>query len=163
MRPPLLAALVTGPVKADKPDAKTDKILKLFADEFVPLTPGTDKFPASFRMGSADGPATEKPVVTITFKSPFAMAKDEVTQELYETVMGKNPSKWKGPRNSVEMVSWEEANDFCRKATAELRQRKLIGANEVIRLPSEAEWEYACRAGTTTSYSFGDNLKDLGE
>ena len=55
------------------------------------------------------------------------MAKYEVTQELYEAVMGKNPSRWKGPRNSVEMVSWDEANDFCRKATAELRKRKLLG------------------------------------
>src|SRR5207248_9146766 len=112
---------------------------------------------------TAGGPDTEKPVVTITLKSPFAMAKYEVTQELYEAVAGKNPSKWKGPRNSVEMVSWDEANDFCRKATAELRKRKLIGADEVIRLPSEAEWEYACRAGTTTRYSFGDDAKDLGD
>jgi formylglycine-generating enzyme required for sulfatase activity len=161
----LLAALVAAPAlsKEDKPDTKTDKILKLFVDEFVPLTPGNGKFPGSFKMGTADGPDTEKPVITITFKSPFAMGRYEVTQELYETVMGKNPSKWKGPRNSVEMVSWDEANDFCRTATAELRKRKLIGADEVIRLPSEAEWEYACRAGTTARYSFGDDPKDLGE
>jgi formylglycine-generating enzyme required for sulfatase activity len=161
--PPFLAALVALPAKADQPDSKTDRILKLFADEFVPLTPGADKFPASFKMGSADGTAAERPVVTIKFKSPFAMAKYEVTQELYEAVMGKNPSKWKGQRNSVEMVSWEDATDFCRKATSELRRRKLIGAGDVIRLPSEAEWEYACRAGTTTRYSFGDDAKDLGE
>ena len=101
-------------------------------------------------MGSGgDGPAGEKPAV-VKMQRPFAMAKYEVTQELYEAIMGKNPSKWKGPRNSVEMVSWDEASEFCRKLTAELRRLKLIGRNEVIRLPSEAEWEYACRAGTTT-------------
>ena len=149
--------------KDEKGDKETDIILKTFVEEFVPLTPGAGKFPASFKMGSADGPAEEKPVVTITFKTRFSMAKYEVTQELYQAVVGKNPSKWKGRRNSVEMVSWADANDFCHKATAELRTRKLIGDDEVIRLPSEAEWEYACRAGTTTRYSFGDDAKELGE
>jgi formylglycine-generating enzyme required for sulfatase activity len=59
------------------------------------------------------------------------------------------------------MVSWNEANDFCTKATAELRQRKLLSDKEVIRLPSEAEWEYACRAGSTARYSFGDEADQL--
>ena len=89
------------------------------------------------------------------------MAKYEVTQELYEAVMGKNPSQYQGPRNSVEQVTWADANDFCKKATDELRKAKLLGDDEVIRLPTEAEWEYACRAGTTTAYSFGDKADDL--
>src|SRR5436305_7647883 len=113
--------------------------------------------------GERKAGATEGPATKVTFKKPFAVARYEVTQELYQAVTGKDPSKWKGPRNSVEMVSWDEANDFCRKATDELRKRKLLGDDEVIRLPSEAEWEYACRAGTKTKYSFGDKedaLKD---
>jgi formylglycine-generating enzyme required for sulfatase activity len=152
-----LAAAVSG---ADAgPDAK-EKVLRRFVEEFVTLTPGTGKFPASFRMGEAGGSQA-----TITFPrgASFAVARYEVTQELYEAVMGHNPSKWKGPRNSVEMVHWDEANDFCRKATAELRKRKLIGEDEIIRLPTEAEWEYACRAGTATRYSFGDREADLRE
>ena len=159
----LLLILLAVPVRLEGDEPKTERILKLFVEEFVPITPGAGKFTASFKMGSADGPATEKPVVTIAFEFSFALAKYEVTQELYETVMGKNPSKWKGPRNSVEMVSWDEATEFCRKATAELRKRKLIHDDEVIRLPSEAEWEYACRAGTTTRWSFGDDVKEIGD
>jgi formylglycine-generating enzyme required for sulfatase activity len=149
---------------AEAPDAgpRHESILKLFVEELVPLTPGQGKFPASFTMGSSgDAPATEKPAVTITFTAPFALARYEVTQELYQAVMGHNPSKWKGPRNSVEMVSWDEASDFCRKLTAELRKSRLLAGDEVIRLPSEAEWEYACRAGTTTHYGFGDDAGDL--
>lgn len=157
-------AVITG-LAADKdkdkgaPMAK-EQILRRFHDEFVVLTPGKDKFPASFKMGTA-GIAAEEPVHEATFKEPFAIAKYEVTQELWEAIMGKNPSKWKGPRNSAEMMNWNEANDFCRKVTAELRQLKLLDDKESIRLPSEAEWEYACRAGTTTKYSFGDKEEDL--
>jgi formylglycine-generating enzyme required for sulfatase activity len=156
--------LVVSAPAADEPAARREKIVKLFVDELVPIKPGKDKFPASFKMGTdeKDAPPTEKPLVTIAFPQPFAMAKYEVTQELYEVVMGKNPSKWKGPRNSVEMVSWDEANQFCEKLTAELHDRKLLAKDQVIRLPSEAEWEYCCRAGTTTQYSFGDKVDDLG-
>jgi formylglycine-generating enzyme required for sulfatase activity len=76
--------------------------------------------------------------------------------------MGKNPAKWQGPRNSVEEVTWKDTDEFCRRATAELRKMKLIGEDEEIRLPTEAEWEYCCRAGTTTPYSFAD-AKDIKE
>jgi formylglycine-generating enzyme required for sulfatase activity len=155
-----LAAFTATP----RPPAEgQNKVLKLFADEFVELTPGKGKFPASFAMGSSSSaPEREKPVVKVTFAHPFAMAKYEVTQELYQAVVGKNPSRWRGPRNSVEMVSWDEANTFCTRVTALLRQHKLIDTKDVIRLPSEAEWEYACRAGTRTAYSFGDRVADLG-
>jgi formylglycine-generating enzyme required for sulfatase activity len=144
--------------------AGSDAILRRFADEFIRLTPGEGRYPASFQMGSSgDAPATERPAHPVTLRRPFAMARYEVTQELYAAVMGPNPSRWKGPRNSVELVSWPETITFCEKATAALREAKLLKADEVIRLPSEAEWEYACRAGTTTRYSFGDGVELLGD
>ena len=138
--------------------------LRLFAEEFVPLTPGSGKFPAEFVMGSGkDAPPNEQPAHNVTIKHSFALAKYEVTQELYEAIMGKNPSRWKGSRNSVEMTSWHEASEFCSRATTELQKLKLIAEGEIIRLPSEAEWEYCCRAGTTTAYSFGDSADALGD
>jgi formylglycine-generating enzyme required for sulfatase activity len=135
----LFLSLPSLGVAADGPEA----ILRRFVDEFVTLTPGTGRFPAQFVMGSKsdDAPTAEKPSRTVA----------------------KNPSRWKGPRNSVEMVSWDEANEFCRRVTLELRKLKLLADDEVVRLPTEAEWEYACRAGTETRYSFGDKADDLKE
>lgn len=148
----------------DDPSKRKDAILKLFTDEFVPITPGKKPFPESFIMGSEkDGPDSERPAHKVTFKYSFAMAKHEVTQELYHVVMGKNQAEFQGPRNGMDKVTWPEANEFCDKATKLLRDAKLIGANERIRLPSEAEWEYCCRAGTKTKWSFGDELKEIGK
>jgi formylglycine-generating enzyme required for sulfatase activity len=139
------------------PLQEQEKLLKTFREEFVPITPGKDGFPKEFRMGSD----AELPVHAVTFAYDFHVARYEVPQNLWESVMGKNPSRWKGPRNSVEMLSFDEAVDFCRKVTGLLREAKLIDADQAVRLPSEAEWEYAARAGTTTRYSFGDDAKDL--
>ena len=137
------------------------RLLKTFADEFVAITPGTGQFPASFQQGG-DQPV-EQPVHQVTMKHSFAIAKYEVPQNLYEAVMSSNPSRWKGPRNSVESMTWDEANEFCRKVTQRLRAAELIMNDEFIRLPSESEWEYCCRAGTTTAYSFGDAAQDKGD
>jgi formylglycine-generating enzyme required for sulfatase activity len=137
------------------------QLLKTFVDEFVAITPGTGKFPATFQQGG-DQPV-EQPVHQVSLKEPFAIAKYEVPQNLYEAVMSSNPSRWKGPRNSAESMTWDEANEFCRKITERLRAANLITNDEVIRLPSESEWEYSCRAGTTTAYSFGDAAKADGD
>src|SRR5438128_2352756 len=117
---PLL--LISAQEKAKPPYRDKDAALKLFAEEFVSITPGQGKFPAAFKMGTTDGPKVEQPAHEVKIAKPFAMAKYEVTQELYTAVMGKNPAKWQGPRNSVEMVSHAEAVEFCKKATAEMRK-----------------------------------------
>ena len=96
----------------------------------------------------------------VTLKKAFELGVYEVTQEQYEQVMGKNPSKFKGPQNPVETVRWADAVEFCRKLSDLPAEKK---AGYVYRLPTEAEWEYACRAGTTTKYSFGDSDSELGD
>ncbi len=160
---PLAAVISTTLPAADEPSPQTLKVLKTFNDEFVAITPGEKSFPQSFVMGSAKGPQSEQPAHKVTFAHRFSMAKYEVPQNLYEAVMGQNPSKWKGPRNSVEMFSFDDAKTFCTKITALLRQAKLLTNDEEIRLPTEAEWEYCCRAGSTTAYSFGDSAVKPGD
>ena len=96
----------------------------------------------------------------VTVTKPFKMGVHEVTQAHYEQVMGVNPSYFKGAENPVEKVSWGDAVEFCRRLS-DLPAEKAAG--NVYRLPTEAEWEYACRAGTTTMYSFGDDDSELGD
>ena len=96
----------------------------------------------------------------VTLTKPFHLGAFEVTQEQYEKVMGRDPSLFKGTNNPVETVHWEEAVEFCRRLSA-IPEEKAAG--HVYRLPTEAEWEYVCRAGTTTAYSFGDDESQLGQ
>ena len=84
----------------------------------------------------------------------------EVTQEAYEQVMGVNPSSFKGPQRPVENVSWDDAMEFCRRLSESPTEK---AAGRTYRLPTEAEWEYACRAGSTTRYAYGDDVSVLGD
>ena len=105
----------------------------------------------TFQMGSRlDG--NEKPVHEVTIRQGFYLGKYEVTQAQWEAVMGSNPSRFSGCGDCpVETVSWDDAQAFIRKLN------EMEGENR-YRLPSEAEWEYAARAGTTTRYSWGDDI-----
>jgi formylglycine-generating enzyme required for sulfatase activity len=107
----------------------------------------------------------EKLAHEVTLASPFYMGKYEVTQEQYQQVMGTNPSQFRGPSLPVEMVSWDDAKEFCKRATAVPHSaglRNQQSGKVLYRLPTEAEWEFACRAGTTTTYYTGDAEADLG-
>jgi formylglycine-generating enzyme required for sulfatase activity len=128
-----MRALLIGVLLLPAPVQDQAALLKTFRDEFV----------------------------DIKAEPAYRMAKYEVPQNLWESVTGSNPSKWKGKRNSVEMLSYDDAMGFCKKVTELLRTAKLIDAGQVVRLPTEAEWEYCARAGTKTKYSFGDDAKDL--
>ena len=107
----------------------------------------------TFSMGEGD----EAHKVTLT--KPFKMGTFEVTQAQYKQVMGFNPSHFKGTDHPVENVNWNDAVEFCLKLSRLPAEKKL---GNVYRLPTEAEWEYACRAGTTTNFSFGDKETALG-
>ena len=114
----------------------------------------------TFMMGSNFGWETEQPVHKVTLSQNFYIGVHEVTQEQWIKVMGKNPSYFKGPRNAVEQVSWSDAVEFCLKLSALPEER---AAGRFYQLPTEAQWEYACRAGTPTKYSFGDDATKLGD
>ena len=101
-------------------------------------------------------PANEKPAHSVTLTQPFYMGKYTVTQEQYSALMGTNPSYFKGARLPVENVSWNDANEFCKKLNGVLKDTQLEAG-----LPTEAQWEYACRAGTRTRFYTGDLVQDL--
>ena len=106
-----------------------------------------------FRMGTLDGCDDEKPVGLVRITQPFWMGKYAVTQAQYRAVMGANPSRHQGADKPVHDVSWEDATEFCQRLSQKVGQ--------TVRLPTEAEWEYACRAGTTTQYYHGDSEDGL--
>jgi formylglycine-generating enzyme required for sulfatase activity len=117
--------------------------------------------PGNFTMGSPDAEKYHRPdesQVDVTLTKAFYLGKTEVTQGQWRAIMGTRP--WRGKQQVLEgdncpatYVSWKEARTFCRK----LSDREKLP----YRLPTEAEWEYACRAGTTTRYSFGDDAGSL--
>ncbi|MHB8952036.1 MAG: formylglycine-generating enzyme family protein [Pirellulaceae bacterium] len=96
----------------------------------------------------------EGPQHRVQITAPFHLGVHEVTQSQYERIMRANVSSFNGSTHPVERVSWDDAVSFCEKLSALSEER---AAGRMYRLPSEAEWEYACRAGSTTPYSFGDD------
>ena len=115
--------------------------------EMVAIAGGT------FKMGSPDHElqllSNESPQHSVTLQ-PFWMGKFAVTQAQYQAIMGENPANFKGEKRPVEQVSWNQAVEFCDRLSQKTGKK--------YRLPSEAEWEYACRAGTTTPFSCGETI-----
>jgi formylglycine-generating enzyme required for sulfatase activity len=169
----LMFTFASNAVSADLPEEFTNSIGMKF--KLIPA--------GEFMMGSSESPAElaeafpnieswfskdERPQHKVRITKPFYLGVTEVTQEQYEKVMGKNPSyfcktgeganKVKEIDTSnfpVEQVTWDDAVEFCKKLSAR--------EGQTYRLPTEAEWEYACRAGSTTRYCFGDDESQLDE
>jgi formylglycine-generating enzyme required for sulfatase activity len=133
--------------QAETPQNEISSLPPEFNIEMVDIPAG------KFMMGS-DENDNEKPIHEVTV-SAFQMAKYPVTQAQYKAVIGLNPSNFLGDSNPVESVNWFDAQAFCKKLS------ELTG--QKYRLPTEAEWEYACRARTQTRFSFGDDENQLGD
>ena len=124
-----------------------------------PTPAGMVPIPAgSFRMGSDAGGDDEKPVHEVTLTYSFWMGATPVTQKQLQELMGVNPSYFEGEKNPVEQVNWRVARTYCERLTKQRSVTGTLPAGYEYRLPTEAEWEYACRAGTTTEYNTGDEL-----
>ncbi|WMW23028.1 formylglycine-generating enzyme family protein [Methanolobus mangrovi] len=149
----IMKAETDGLLKSEEsgfPDTYTNSL----GMEFILIPAG------KFEMGSPDDETNwyknERPVHEVSIGEAFYIGKFLVTQEQWTEVVGSNPSKFVGNASPVDRVSWDAAQDFIKK----LSEKEGTGK---YRLPSEAEWEYACRAGTATRYSFGDNDSELDE
>ncbi len=122
--------------------------------EFVSIEPG------EFLMGSFDGELDEQPPRTVILSQPFWIGKHEIAQGPFEALMRRNTSKFRDPEYPMDSISWYLATEFCFVLTRQERKAGRIPPGYCYRLPTEAEWEYCCRAGTTSRYSFG-NADDL--
>jgi formylglycine-generating enzyme required for sulfatase activity len=173
MSPPTLVLNEPGPEKAapapgGEPEFPTTRVGQI---QLKRIPAGT------FQMGSpeGDGDCDDHSQHEVRITRPFYLGVYEVTQGQYQAVMGQNPSRFKRPADlPVEQVSWLDAVKFCNTLSEREGLRpfyEMDGATVSVpdwsgagfRLPTEAEWEYACRAGSTTRYSFGDDEARLGE
>ena len=115
--------------------------------------------PGKFVMGAAcdTGPARfVSPLHQVTLTRPFYMAIHEITQEQYKAVTGTDPTEqFKGPKNPARNITYHAAIDFCKKVSAK--------TGRSVRLPTEAEWEYACRAGTDSKFYFAKDTDSRQE
>ena len=121
----------------------TMKLVLIPAGKFVMGSPESEK----------DRKDREGPQRQVTISRAFYMGVTEVTQAQYEAVTGKNPSRFRSPQNPAERISRKDAMAFCEALSKKTRR--------AVRLPTEAQWEYACRAGTKTRFGFGNDDKSL--
>ena len=134
-----------------------DRLSKSFKTHLVPSAGNLEMIwvePGKFMM--VMGSTTRQRQITLT--KGFYFGKYEVTQAQYEAVMGSNPSQFEGADRPVEGVSWKDAVVFCEKLTEMEKKARRVPEGMAYQLPTEAQWEYVCRAGTTTNYSWGNDI-----
>ena len=115
----------------------------------------------SFMMGSPigeDGRSESETLHRVTLKHKFWLGEFEVTQAQYKAVMGINRSHFKGSDYPVDNVTWLDAMRFCRRLTEQERAAGRLPEDYEYSLPTQAQWEYACRAGTITAWHFGEDM-----
>ena len=166
----LIAATSCRPVERSQPAAATDSAVVVA--EVVSTETGFEMLliPAGrFKMGRENGEADEGPVHEVEVDA-FLIDRYEVTQELWDKLVLGNPSHFKGPKRPAEMISWGEAALFCNKRSEAEGLEPCYDEETALcdfeangyRLPTEAEWEYACRAGSEDDYHFGPDPNRLG-
>jgi formylglycine-generating enzyme required for sulfatase activity len=159
--PGVPAAAATPAPAGEKPAVSADTA-KLGREVSIDLGGGVKMefvlIPAGvFVMGDEKGKDHERPPHNVTLTRSFYLGKCEVSQEQWRAVMGNNPSKFDGLKNPVENVSWEDCQTFLKKLN-----EKFGKGSVKFSLPTEAEWEYSCRAGSTTRWCFGDDPAMIG-
>ena len=159
----LLASLVVqtaAPVKSTEGENRIIPLADKVDLEMIWIKPGT------FTMGSPEdelGRFDDEVQHPVTLTRGYWLGKYEVTQAQYKAVMGTNPSHFTGDNNPVDTVSWDDAMEFCKKLTEIEKVAGRLPEGYKYTLPTEAQWEYACRAGTTTALNSGKNLSDKVE
>ena len=121
--------------------------------------------PGIFKMGAPDMPAQAEPyegIRKVKLTKPFFLGETEVSQAMWERHMQINPSRFESPSLPVEGITWKEAMKFCDNLNSK-REKLKIPKELIFRLPSEAEWEFAARAGSDTTFFFGENSKHIAQ
>lgn len=123
--------------------------------------------PGEFLMGDSSGTRSEQPPHSVSILEPYFCGERPVTQAHWQSIMGFNPSAftdgWAAGLRPVEQVSWDDAQEFVSRLNELDQGAERLGITGEWRLPSESEWEYMARAGTTTRWAFGDRDSDLND
>jgi formylglycine-generating enzyme required for sulfatase activity len=154
---PLKMVVARSGLPASSAGAGQNEIRNTIGVKMVRIGPG------SLMMGSTTGPGDERPAHGVKLTKGFCMGVTEVTQEQWESVMPDNRSRFKGGDRPVTNVTLEDCAEFCKLLTQKEKAQGKLPEGAEYRLPTEAEWEYACRAGSKTKYGFGDSETELGE
>ena len=160
----LLIGLIYGIYEAidyvKQRNREKEKIEKIYNETLKPLIDNMVECPAGKYIKGSDvklfstNKDDEEPQEVI-ISEPFKIGKYEITQAEYKAIIGKNPSIVRGDKNPVENITWTEANEFCKELNN--RFSEYIPKDYIFDLPTVEQWEYACRAGTTTAFNNGKN------